>query len=54
MTSFRKVLPKLVWTFLVRSPKDGELLDLEWGMALQVSNTILDLPHYVLGLNDRT
>ena len=22
MTSFRKVLPKLVWTFLVRSPKD--------------------------------
>ena len=26
--------------FLVRSPKDGELLGLEWGMILQVSNII--------------
>ena len=27
-------------TFLVRSPKDGELLGLEWGMIPQVSNII--------------
>ena len=26
---------------LVRSPKDGELLGLEWGMIRQVSNIIL-------------
>ena len=26
--------------FLVRSPKDGELLGLEWGMIGQVSNII--------------
>ena len=25
-------------SFLVRSPKDGELLGLEWGMIMQVSN----------------
>ena len=28
------------FAFLARSPKDGELLDLEWGMILQVSNII--------------
>ena len=27
-------------SFLVQSPKDGELLGLEWGMILQVSNII--------------
>ena len=27
-------------TFLVRSPKGGELLGLEWGMTIQVSNII--------------
>ena len=26
--------------FLVRTPKDGELLGLKWGMTLQVSNII--------------
>ena len=31
---------KLETCFLVRSPKDGELLALEWGMTLQVSNII--------------
>ena len=31
---------KLETRFLVRSPKDGELLGLEWGMILQVSNMI--------------
>ena len=26
--------------FLVRSPKDGELLSLEWGMTIQVTNVM--------------
>ena len=28
-------------SILVRSPKDGELLGLEWGMIRQVSNIVL-------------
>ena len=35
--------------FLVRSPKDGELLGLEWGMKLQVSNIIF--PDGILASN---
>ena len=29
-----------LYPFLVRSPMDGELLGLEWGMILQVSDII--------------
>ena len=34
------VMTILTFPFLVRSPKDGELLGLEWGMIRQVSNII--------------
>ena len=37
LTSFKF---KIIRSFLVRSPKDGELLGLEWGIIRQVSNTI--------------
>ena len=37
------VMTILTFPFLVRSPKDGELLGLEWGIILQVSNIIMKI-----------
>ena len=38
--SILKNAAAFICLFLVRTPKDGELLGLEWGMRLQVSNII--------------